>query len=97
MNSANVQRITVEHPTLAELEVVSYEFTADDALALIDQLNSLERFRFQMEMSEYTNFVSRLDGGKWSVELNVVLRFDDNHTSIVLKRRTRRTSLLSSY
>lgn len=51
-----------EHPSLAELHLRSFVFAADGAIALIDQLKSLQTFHFGMVDSlDYGNVESKLD------------------------------------
>lgn len=66
---SEIQRLASEHPTLVKLDVKVYKFTADTAIALIRQLNSLKQFHFQIDDPfEYNKFVSQLDN-QWYVTI----------------------------
>lgn len=64
--STEIQRLVNEHPQLVELDLKNIKFTIDHAIDLMRQLNSLKIFRFQFnDLSEYAQFISRLDGEQW--------------------------------
>lgn len=66
INSSEVERILNEHSSLIELNLRNYEFTATDAIALVDQLKSLEAFDFWIKDNEvFRQIESELDQNKW--------------------------------
>lgn len=87
VNSDEVQRIIAECPALIELQLTDYRFTADDAIEIVHQLNSLKEFVFQMENAEYTKLAAQMEGDVWEVEDDDDMGSEDNHTVVTLKRR----------
>lgn len=68
--SSDVQQLVNEHPTLVELDLNGYKFTVEAAMALVRQLNSLQKFRFEIGVrSEYDRILSQLDS-KWQPTLH---------------------------
>lgn len=47
--AAELQQLANEHPLITELSLQQYRFTADDAVAFINQLKSLTKFEFCVE------------------------------------------------
>lgn len=69
VTSSEVKRIVSEHPLLVKLNLRDFLFTAEDAVALIDQLKSLQTFHFQVEnSSDYAKLESKLDHNKYIVK-----------------------------
>lgn len=63
-----IQRLIDEHPLLVELSLKDFTFTVENALKLIRQLHSLEKFYFCLNnSSEYTRFASHLDDSRWEI------------------------------
>lgn len=51
-----------EHSLIVELRLISYRFTADDAINFIQKLNSLNRFQFAVKVrSECDRLLHQLD------------------------------------
>lgn len=63
---ADVRRIINEHPTLIELNLSRNHFAADDAIALIRQLNSLKKITLTIDNLDCGRFESQLRDG-WKV------------------------------
>lgn len=62
---SEMERIIREHPNLVELNLNGYEFTADDAIRLIKQLDSLKRFSFNVNNQlEYERFAAQVKNSK---------------------------------
>lgn len=82
-----IQRLINEHPQLVELDVENFVFTADNALNLIRQLNSLQLFYFQLnDPLEYESLSSRLNDDhhhQWEPYLYT----DKNRTYVELQRK----------
>lgn len=77
----DVQRFVGEHPALIAVNFVGFIFTSETALAFIQQLDGLKRFRFRLDNSVAVEpFVAALDdvggGSQWksSQELDYFLR-----------------------
>lgn len=51
VNVDEMDRFAAKHPLLVELDVVSFRFTADNAVRFIGQMTSLKLFKFQVENS----------------------------------------------
>lgn len=67
VHSSEVQRLINEHPSLIELGLAQYQFTADDVIALTQQLKSLTTFKFSMQnSSDLVELEARLDH-KWVI------------------------------
>lgn len=66
VEEAEVNRFVNEHPQLVELAIYEeYEFKAAAAIAVIHQLNSLKKFRFNIQnTSERNKFINQL-GSDW--------------------------------
>lgn len=65
---SEIERMVEEHPSLVELDLRDFRFTAEDAIALIDQLKVLQTFHFQVGNSTvYTNLKSKLDNNKYTL------------------------------
>lgn len=56
-NSMQLQRLANEHSGLVELTMEQFEFTANGAVALVHQLNSLRRFSFKTAYPQYRKIV----------------------------------------
>lgn len=68
---SEINRLVNEHRSLVELNLTGYNFTALYASLLIQQLDSLKKFRFRMDNQlEYDRFVTELDS-KWQQHSNV--------------------------
>lgn len=66
VDAAMVRRLVNEHPALVYLCLFHHQFTANDAIAMIRQLHSLQEFRFFMVQSESLLLQSQLqDDGEW--------------------------------
>lgn len=65
---SELQRLVNEHPSLILLDLNHYKFSAENVLFVVRQLNSLQRFSFQLDapnvQSTMQQFVPQL-GGKW--------------------------------
>lgn len=62
VNTTNIQRLMREHPSLVELDLISFRISPGDAILLVRQLNSLKQFRFGIaDRLEYFRFVHQLD------------------------------------
>lgn len=61
VNLADMQRFVANHPHLKVLELPDHYFAANIANAVIQQHNSLTKFQFQIDSSEYQRFVASLD------------------------------------
>lgn len=71
---SDIQRLIVQHPTITNFDVKNYKFTADTAIAMIHELNSLRKFEFQMKNSlEYNHFVPMLCD-QWDIALRIGVR-----------------------
>lgn len=69
VNAAELERFANEHPSIVCLLLLKYQIKADDAIAFIRKLTSLDRFNFNiMGQSEYDRFTQQLDG-KWKCDL----------------------------
>lgn len=88
MNAVQLTRFANEHPSIVKLYLPKYRFMADDAIAFIRQLKSLNSFVFSMHgHSEYDRFVNQLDE-KWKVNLcNVFVDFDVRWVEITLSNQ----------
>lgn len=63
-----MMRFAVEHPTLREMDLFQYQFTAKDAITFIRQIKSLEQLQFQVtDESEFERFANQLDS-EWEHE-----------------------------
>lgn len=62
--SPEVKQIVDEHSALVELDLPCYRFGIADAIALIRPLKSLQKITFQMQQTDYLDFVPQLKG-KW--------------------------------
>lgn len=59
---SEIVRLTQEHPTLGELNLRGYEFTADQAIAVLQQIGSLTKFSFKIDnQAEYEYFARELN------------------------------------
>lgn len=77
-------RIANEHSSLVELDLKSCEFTAEIAIALIDQLKSLMTFDFHIEEgSDMVRLESNLDQNEWIL----TKRFDWAPSYVRLNRK----------
>lgn len=85
VDSAMVKRLTNQHPALIELDLRGYQFTANDAIALIRQLHSLSDFRFSLQRSEYSKFSSQLDDREW---IHSRYHYRESNIRVMLSRRT---------
>ena len=88
VNLAEAQRFASEHPKLTEIELNGYQFMADNALALIRQLNSLKKFQFNMLQSEFRQLKSKLKNSEWQAKeeyIMVVRR--ECYSCVVLNRK----------
>lgn len=64
---SETNRLINEHAPLVKLHLDPYVFTADDATKMMQELNSLKEFRFQLSNQlQYDRFVAQLDSG-WQV------------------------------
>lgn len=83
VTSMEVARVVIEHPSLVALDFNAYEFTADDAIVLIQQLVMLEKFTCIMDIqTEYDSFAAQLDG-----EWKIYSSGPSSHSRIVTVRR----------
>lgn len=63
---SQVQRLIQKHPELVILDIPNYKITVENAIALIQQLDSLKRFRFQLKnRRQYNGLVACLVGSPW--------------------------------
>lgn len=60
VDSAMVKRLVSEHPALAVLHFWCHEIMANNVIALIRQLHSLQRFQFLLLPLEYAKLLSHL-------------------------------------
>lgn len=66
---SDVKRLISEHPSLVKLNLIQYEFTANDTIELIQTLTSLKEFHFWVNNQlEYDRLVAQLDT-KWQHSL----------------------------
>lgn len=69
---SEVQKFLQDHPEFDELDFTGFKIPAKNAIVLIQKLNSLKRFRFQLDKSfEYDSFVARLAGSSWQPSMHV--------------------------
>lgn len=66
MSSTAVERLVDEHSKLTKLELLSYRLTANDAVAMIRQLNLLKEFSCLMLRSEYFRMAAQLNAFEWT-------------------------------
>lgn len=61
IGTAQLNRIVKEHPGLVELEINNdNRIEVDDAISMVRKLNSLEKFRFNINEFEYKQFIDQL-------------------------------------
>lgn len=74
INLLDIDRLTTEHPSLVELELVGFKISSTDVIILISQLESLKKFRIQIaNRLEYDRLVSQLaDNKEWRPSLRVL-------------------------
>lgn len=66
MNLAEVQQFANEHPSIIELDLYRYEFTVQNAIAMIHQLGALKKFGFQINCAtECTELKTKLNN-QWA-------------------------------
>lgn len=64
---SEVERLISEHAPLVTLKLEPYAFTADDTIKMIQELNALKEFRFQLNNElQYDQFVIQLDS-EWQL------------------------------
>lgn len=68
VNSAETARIFDEHQVLIELKLLGYQFTADDANCMTQQLTSLKIFEFSNSKHTYTQLKARLNDMEWKID-----------------------------
>lgn len=83
VNSTEVRRFVKEHPKMIEIDLSGYQFTADNLIAMIYQMNSLKAFKYQMLRSEYTKLKTQLIGDEWKIHSS--WSCDNNHVIVGLK------------
>lgn len=71
VNPDDVRQLINQYPPLVELESREYRLNVDDAIDVVDGLNSWTKSRFQMLRSEYTEFVDHLDV-EWKAENHTI-------------------------
>lgn len=72
-DAAELTRLINEHPSLVNLYLPEYRFTADEAIGYVRQLTSLTSFLFHVfDHSEFEKFTSQLDK-MWNVKLKAVV------------------------
>lgn len=49
VNTFEMNQFIAQHPSMVELDVLSFRFTADDAIRFISQMTSLKLFKFQVK------------------------------------------------
>lgn len=60
--SRHIERLVKEHPSLNELDLTGYLFNVNDALVVLQQLKSLEKFCFQLKNAQiYGDLVAQLE------------------------------------
>lgn len=94
MDAGDLRRLAREHPALVELELQCFQFTVDNAIALIQQLKALRMFRFMVTQSEYTKLNSELNNSDWQIEQTTNYRMTDviNYHDVTMKRKAQTKS-----
>lgn len=73
VNERDVKRFAHEHPTVVELDLPGFRFTANTVIILLQRLIPLRRFRFNIHSkSVYTNIVSKLNA-EWQSTVSGLL------------------------
>lgn len=81
-NALQMQRIVNEHSGLIVLDLVNFKLTADTAVALVRQLNSLKSFRFKIKNSLEYEHLKKQSRKEWQSD------FDQIFNLITMTRRT---------
>lgn len=73
VNAYELDRFVSEHPLIENLGLQHYEFGADDAIAFIRRLKSLEWMEFRVNhRSDVEHFLQQLDKTTWQYSVNSI-------------------------
>lgn len=84
----DVERLVNEHPSLIELDLTGHKFKADDAVMVIQKLQSLQKFSFQLENARvYGEFVAQVKKQHSQWKPSVRIECWNKHRQVVTLER----------
>lgn len=86
VNATELSQLVKEHPSMTELNLKQYQFTADAAVDFIRQLKSLKKFTFCVQHDdEYKRILNELDGEcHVERERDLIPEYDDDPTDAIV-------------
>lgn len=75
VNSAEVEQIVNEHPSLIELYLYQYEITVPDAIKMVQQLSALKKFTFRMSKAWHRHQLEWALDSEWNVTHRMELNY----------------------